>query len=80
MSGVLLLAWKHLCFHRARSIILIASIAVSIFVPLLTGALVERYQTNLTARAESSPLIAGAKGSRFDLTLATLYFRDENPA
>ncbi|MEE9393287.1 MAG: hypothetical protein V3W41_12355 [Planctomycetota bacterium] len=76
MRGVLLLSWKHLCFHRARSLILIASIAVSFFLPLLTRALVERYQTVLRSRAKESPLVAGAKGNRFDLTLATLYFRD----
>lgn len=76
MSGLLLLTWRQINYHRGRTAILILALAVTIFLPLVTRRLVARYDAELRARAEASPLVAGAKGNRFDLTLATLYFRE----
>jgi putative ABC transport system permease protein len=76
VSGLLLLTWRQISYHRGRSIILVLALAVTIFLPLATRMLVSRYDTELRSRAAASPLVAGAKGNRFDLTLATLYFRD----
>ena len=75
MKGLLLLSWRHLQHHRVQSLILAFCIAVPVFLPLTTGELVARYETSLTARAESTPLVMGPRGNRFDLTLAALYFR-----
>lgn len=75
MRGLWLLSWRHLALHRTRTAIVVACLAIAGFVPALVHVLVERYQTELTARADATPLIAGARGSRFDLTLATLWFR-----
>ena len=41
---------------------------------------VERFAEGLVARADATPLVAGAKGSRYDLVLGTLYFRGRVPA
>ncbi|MEM7518993.1 MAG: ABC transporter permease, partial [Planctomycetota bacterium] len=53
--------------------------ALPAFLPLATRSLVERYRRGLLARAESTPLLCGAPGSRFDLVLASLEFRGRAP-
>ncbi|PIE23475.1 MAG: hypothetical protein CSA62_07610 [Planctomycetota bacterium] len=58
-----------------QSLILAFCIAVPVFLPLTTGELVARYESSLSKRAESTPLVMGPRGNRFDLTLAALYFR-----
>ncbi len=58
-----------------RTTILALCIAVSIAIPTLTSLLVRHYDARLAARAEATPLVAGATGNRIDLTLASLYFR-----
>jgi len=54
---------------------MVFSIAVAVFLPLAVNLLVRDYQRDLLARANTTPLIAGAPGSRLDLVLHTLYFR-----
>lgn len=75
MKGAWLLSWRHLRHHRAQTVILMACIAVAVFLPSATRLLVDRYEAELTARARGTPLIGGAKGNRFDLVMAGLYFR-----
>ncbi len=75
MRGLLLLSLRHLLFHRGRTAILIACLAVPIFLPLTTETLFARYETSLMQRANATPLLLGSKGNRFDLTLAALYYR-----
>ncbi len=69
------LIWWHAWRHRGRSFLLIACVAVALLVPLLSRSLAARFEAGLRARAELAPLIVGAKGGRFDLVLASLYFR-----
>lgn len=73
------LAWRHLSHHRLRSLLLVFAFALPAFLPLATRSLVERYRQGLLARAESTPLLCGAPGSRFDLVLASLEFRGRAP-
>ncbi len=75
MKGVLLLSWRHAWHHRKATLILTACIALSVFLPAATDVLIRDYQRDLMARAQGTPLLAGAKGNRFDLTLDALYFR-----
>ncbi|QDV08541.1 hypothetical protein Poly30_40890 [Planctomycetes bacterium Poly30] len=75
MSGLLYLAWRHARAHGARTALLILCIALALWVPLTAGVLARRYNTDLRARANSTPLLIGAPGNRYDLTLAALYFR-----
>lgn len=74
MSGVILLAWRHLLYHRGRSLILVACLTMTMLLPLSVQRLVDHYETTLRARAASTPLLVGAKGNRFDLVLKSLYF------
>lgn len=75
MSGILFLAWRHAAAHRARTSLLIACVALALWVPWTAGALAGQYDQALRSRAAETPLIIGAPGNRYDLTLAALYFR-----
>lgn len=75
MRGVWLLSFRHLAHHRVRSAILVLCIGVAVFLPVTVHVLTDRYHEDLQARARTTPLVAGAVGNRFDLTLAALYFR-----
>ena len=80
MSGALFLGWRYLAHHRFKSGILIASITLMLFLPAATRLLVEDSATALTARADATPLILGARGSELELVLNTLYFHAKSPA
>ena len=80
MTGALFLGWRYLAHHRFKSGILIASITLMVFLPAATRLLVEDSATALTARANQTPLILGARGSELELVLNTLYFHAESPA
>ena len=78
MNGLLLLSWRRLRHDRLRTAVLVLCLAVPIFLPLATARIASGYERELVARAASTPLIAGAKGSRFDLVLGALYFRRQD--
>jgi putative ABC transport system permease protein len=75
MRGLWLLSWRHLAHHRLRTAILVVCIALATFLPVTVQVLIARYESDLTARARATPMVAGARGNRFDLTLTALYFR-----
>lgn len=80
MRDVVYLAWRYLAFHRVKSAILIAAIALIVFVPTGLRVLVQQSSRQLTARAEATPLVVGSPGSPTELTLNTLYFSADVPA
>lgn len=69
------LAWRYLAYHKARTAILILCVALVGALPLAVQVLIARYEDDLVRRADSTPLVVGAPGSRFDLLLHALYFR-----
>lgn len=69
------LIWWHAWRHRGRSALLIGCVCVAVIVPVLSRSLAARFERGLRARAEMAPLVVGARGGRFDLVLASLYFR-----
>jgi putative ABC transport system permease protein len=75
MKNVLFLALRYLRFNKIKTAIMVFSIAVGVFLPLAVNLLVRNYQRGLLARAQATPLVAGAPGSRLDLVLHALYFR-----
>ena len=66
------LAYKYISFHKLRSLILIASIGLIIFLPNGLQKLIEESETRMMARADLTPLIIGAKGSSTDLVINSL--------
>ena len=73
--GLLRLAWKHLAHHPGAALLFALALAATLFLPLATRLLTRDFERELYARAETTPLVVGARGNRFDLTLAALYFR-----
>ncbi len=79
MRRILLLAWRYVAFNRLKTALLVACVTITLALPVAVHLLVRRYNRELIERAETTPLIVGAKGSRFDLCLRTLYFGAEEP-
>jgi putative ABC transport system permease protein len=55
------------------------ALSIIIFVPFLLDMVVKESQLRLNARAESTPLILGEKGSSLDLAINSLYFIAKRP-
>jgi putative ABC transport system permease protein len=79
VTGPLYVAWRYLAHHWVKSSILVASIALIVFLPAGLEVLVGQSAEELTARAEATPLLVGAKGSPLELVLSSLYFSAEAP-
>jgi putative ABC transport system permease protein len=72
------MAWRYVRFHWGKTVLLVSAISLVLFLPAGLHVVVEQGGQTLTARAESTPLLIGAKGSAVDLTLSALYFRPPN--
>src|SRR3569623_938703 len=79
LRGPFLLAWRFVVRHRAQSLLLAAALGVVLALPLAVRSLVRTAEKQLRARAESTPLVAGPKGSETDLMLSALHFRKGAP-
>ena len=77
MKQSLYLAYRYLIYHKVRSIVLITAIGIITFLPNGLQRLIEESEEQLMARADSTPLIIGAKGSSTDLVINTMYFQQE---
>jgi len=74
MIDSLYVAWRYLGFNWARSLTLVACVTLIAFLPLSLQLLLDESERQLVARAESTPLLVGAKGSALDLVMNSLYF------
>jgi putative ABC transport system permease protein len=79
VRGPLYLAWRYLVYHRVKTAILVTSIALIVFLPAGLRVLVTQSAAELTARADATPLLVGAKGSPLELVLSSLYFESSPP-
>ena len=79
MSGVLFLAWRYLLWHRWKTAILVFAVTLVIYVPLGLQLVVQQAATDMTARADRSPLLIGSRGSPLELVLNSLYFSAGGP-
>ena len=73
------LAWRYLAFHKLKTFILVTSVGLIVYVPIGLRVLVDQSSRQLTARAQATPLVIGARGSQLELVLNTLYFRSDYP-
>ncbi len=73
------LAWQYLKFNKTRSLVIVACITIIAVLPLSLEILLKESERQLSMRAQSSPLLLGAKGSALDLVMNSLYFSDEVP-
>ncbi|RLA55745.1 MAG: hypothetical protein DRQ65_00660 [Gammaproteobacteria bacterium] len=79
MSGVLYLAWRYLLWHRFKTAILVLAVTLVIYLPVGLQLVVQRTAADMTARADSSPLLLGSRGSPLELVLNSLYFSAGSP-
>jgi putative ABC transport system permease protein len=80
VTDVLHLAWRYLRYHWVKTVILVASISLILFVPSGLYVVVQQGAERLTSRAAVTPLLIGARGSAVDLTLGALYFQGHSVA
>ena len=73
------IAWKYVTFNKVRAATLITCVTLIAVLPLTLEVLLAESERALLARAESTPLLLGAKGSALDLVMNGLYFDDETP-
>ena len=78
MNEILYMAWRYIRFHWGKTVLLVSVISLVLFLPAGLHVVVDQGAETLTARAESTPLLIGAKGNAVDLTLSSLYFRPPN--
>lgn len=71
------LAYCYLTYHKIRTSVLIIAIGIVVFLPNGLQKLIEESESKMMSRAETTPLIIGAKGSSTDLVINTLYFQQE---
>jgi putative ABC transport system permease protein len=79
MRDVLYLAWRYVAFHPMKTIILVMSIMLIVYLPTGLKVVVDQSAEHLTARAEGTPLLIGAHGSPLELALNSLYFSLDHP-
>ncbi len=79
MRDVVYLAWRYLAYNRIKTAILVFAIMLIVYLPVGLNVLVGQSAAHLTARAEATPLVVGAKGSAVELILNSLYFDSATP-
>jgi putative ABC transport system permease protein len=79
MTDTLYLAWRYIVFNRIKTITLITCISLIIFLPFALKTLLNESEQQLMSRANTTPLLVGAKGNALDLVMNSLYFSKEKP-
>jgi putative ABC transport system permease protein len=79
MIDSLYIAWKYISYNKIKTAVMVACITLISFLPLALQLMLDESERQLMSRADSTPLVIGAKGSSLDLVMNTLYFGDEVP-
>jgi putative ABC transport system permease protein len=79
MIDSLYIAWKYISFNKVKTTTLVACITLIAFLPMSLEHLLDESERQLMARATTTPLTVGAKGSSLDLVMNSLYFSDQVP-
>ncbi|MCZ6874687.1 MAG: ABC transporter permease [bacterium] len=79
MIDSLYVAWEYVKFNKTKTATLVACVTLIAILPIALELLLSESERQLRARATSTPLVIGAKGSALDLVMNNLYFGDEIP-
>lgn len=79
-NGAFTLAWRYVSRHRVQSALLALALGTVLALPLAVRVVVSAMEQQMRARARSTPLIAGPKGSSTDLMLSALHFQRSSAA
>ncbi len=74
MNGVFRLTFRYLVYNKLKTATLILCVSLALLLPVILQLGITQFEQDLLSRARSTPLIAGVKGSRFDLALQSMYF------
>jgi putative ABC transport system permease protein len=74
MNGILRLTLRYLAYNKLKTITLVLCVTLAVLLPVLLQFAVSWFEQDLHSRANTTPLVAGVKGSRFDLALQSMYF------
>ncbi len=74
MGNRFYLAWQYLRHHRLTAVVLIASITLILYLPAALYVITANAEEHFRARADSTPLLVGPKGSPLELVLGNVYF------
>ncbi|MCA1962806.1 MAG: ABC transporter permease [Prosthecobacter sp.] len=77
IAAALHLARCYVARHRAQSLLLAGAFALVTALPLCLRVLGQAVETVMRARALSTPLVLGSRGSALDLMLKALYFKQQ---
>ncbi len=79
MSDIFYLSLQYIRYHKKKLMVLTFAITLVSWLPLAMQSIVEQTAEQLSARANSTPLVIGAPGSPLELSLGSLYFRTKTP-
>lgn len=79
MTAFFRYALRSLGRRPLTAMLLAVALGVAFGLPGAVRAVVTAFERELTARADAAPLVLGAAGSRSDLVLHALYFRNDPP-
>jgi putative ABC transport system permease protein len=73
------LAMRYLLFNRLRSLTVVACLVLVSALPIGLEQILEESEAQLMARADTTPLLIGTKGSSLDLVMSAVYFGGQTP-
>lgn len=71
------MTFYHLARNRGATLLMLLALSITFYFPILSNALSSILHDHMMNRAERTPLIVVAKGSRFQAVLNTIYFRTD---
>lgn len=74
MRDSLFLAWQYLRYHALTTGVLVAAIALIIYLPAALQSIVASAEQHFRSRADSTPLVIGPRGGELELVLGSIYF------
>lgn len=79
MHDLLYLSGQYIRYHKLKLAVLIFAITLVSWLPIAVQSIVDQTASQLLARAESTPMVIGARGSPLELSLGSLYFNTRTP-
>ena len=79
IRGALFFATRSLWWYRGRVLTIVLCLALTLWLPITVRLLLSQFRKDIVSRADSTPLVIGARGSRIDLALNALYFDTVTP-
>ncbi len=73
------LAWRHVLYNRAISLLLIAGLTLVIAFPIVVWRTASVAEEVYSSRARATPLVVGRRANEHQLALNTLYFEGPKP-